>query len=212
MAEFAFSEDDEEDHSVVRIFRNEGPEDSGSASPSASDEGDLIISEYERKKTTKAKLRTLSSKSVGAIQILPQRSKDEEIEASLNQLKGQGKYIKLNVGGSLFYTTLGTLTKHDNMLRAMFSERIPLETDGEGIYSNSDDGSTRSHVMDMQVGFLLTEVGSISESYSTTCEIVLYRSQRQRKSVKSYSQKQSRKNMHQFHFSTVFLLFCIGIS
>lgn len=142
MAEFAFSEDDDEDHSVVRIFREE---DSGSASPGASDEGDQVT-EYERKKTTKAKLRTLSSKSLGAIEILPQRSKDEEIEASLNQLKGQGKYIKLNVGGSLFYTTLGTLTKHDNMLRAMFSERIPLETDDEGnlLYC---DGNTRSNVV-----------------------------------------------------------------
>ena len=27
------------------------------------------------------------------------------------------KYIKLNVGGTLFYTTMATLTKHDNMLR-----------------------------------------------------------------------------------------------
>ena len=65
--------------------------------------------------------------------VKPQRSMDEEIEASLNLLKGQGKYVKLNIGGSLFYTTLGTLTKHDNMLRAMFSERIPLETDSEGM-------------------------------------------------------------------------------
>jgi hypothetical protein len=31
------------------------------------------------------------------------------------------QYVKLNVGGSLHYTTIGTLTKHDNMLRAMFS-------------------------------------------------------------------------------------------
>ena len=61
-----------------------------------------------------------------------QREKDEEIEESLQRLKNQGKYVKLNVGGSLHYTTLGTLTKHDNMLRAMFSERIPLQTDDEG--------------------------------------------------------------------------------
>jgi len=33
------------------------------------------------------------------------------------------QYVKLNVGGSLHYTTIGTLTKHDNMLRAMFSGR-----------------------------------------------------------------------------------------
>ena len=45
------------------------------------------------------------------------------------------KYVKLNVGGALFNTTLGTLTKHDNMLRAMFSGRMEVltDTDGKGI-------------------------------------------------------------------------------
>jgi len=43
------------------------------------------------------------------------------------------KYVKLNVGGSLFYTTLNTLTKRsDSMLRAMFSGRIDVLTDSEG--------------------------------------------------------------------------------
>jgi hypothetical protein len=129
MAEYpegSFSEE-EEDHSVVRVFREV---DSGSASGSGSDDGELLVSEYGRKKASKSKSRY--SKSVAAVPYQPQRSKDEEIQASLNQLKGQGKYVKLNVGGSLFYTTLGTLSKHDNMLRAMFSERIPLETDPEG--------------------------------------------------------------------------------
>ena len=129
MAEFpegSFSDEDE-DHSVVRVFR---AEDSGSASPSASDEGELLISDYDRKKpTSKTKLRSLSSKTTS---VKPQRTKDEEIEASLDKFQKQGKYVKLNVGGSLFYTTLGTLTKQDNMLRAMFSQRIPLETDEEG--------------------------------------------------------------------------------
>ena len=40
--------------------------------------------------------------------------------------------MKLNVGGCLYYTTLGTLTKHDNMLRAMFSGRMEVLTDVEG--------------------------------------------------------------------------------
>ena len=125
MAEYpeaSFSEE-EEDHSVVRVFRGD---DSGSASPSASDDGEMFISELERKKAISKK-----QSSAGA-SAAPHRNKDEEIEASLNRLKGQGKYVKLNVGGSLFYTTLGTLTKQDNMLRAMFSQRIPLETDEEG--------------------------------------------------------------------------------
>ena len=42
------------------------------------------------------------------------------------------QYVKLNVGGSLHYTTIGTLTKHDNMLRAMFSGRMEVLTDSEG--------------------------------------------------------------------------------
>ena len=43
------------------------------------------------------------------------------------------KYVKLNVGGSLHYTTIGTLTKHDNMLRAMFSGRMEVLTDTDGV-------------------------------------------------------------------------------
>jgi len=43
------------------------------------------------------------------------------------------KYAKLNIGGSLFYTTIGTLTKHDTMLKAMFSGRMKVLTDTEGI-------------------------------------------------------------------------------
>lgn len=42
------------------------------------------------------------------------------------------QYVKLNVGGSLHYTTIGTLTKHDTMLRAMFSGRMEILTDSEG--------------------------------------------------------------------------------
>ena len=51
-------------------------------------------------------------------------------------IKGSpSQYVKLNVGGSLHYTTIGTLTKHDNMLRAMFSGRMEVLTDSEGEYT-----------------------------------------------------------------------------
>lgn len=50
-----------------------------------------------------------------------------------NYIKGNpSQYVKLNVGGSLHYTTIGTLTKHDTMLRAMFSGRMEVLTDSEG--------------------------------------------------------------------------------
>lgn len=42
-------------------------------------------------------------------------------------------YVKLNVGGSLFYTTKSTLTKHDCMFRAMFSGRMEVHKDPEGM-------------------------------------------------------------------------------
>lgn len=48
-------------------------------------------------------------------------------------IKGSpSQYVKLNVGGTLFYTTIGTLTKSDNMLRTMFSGRMEVLTDSEG--------------------------------------------------------------------------------
>lgn len=49
-------------------------------------------------------------------------------------IKGSpSQYVKLNVGGCLHYTTIGTLTKNDTMLRAMFSGRMEVLTDSEGI-------------------------------------------------------------------------------
>ncbi|XP_071848741.1 BTB/POZ domain-containing adapter for CUL3-mediated RhoA degradation protein 3-like isoform X1 [Apostichopus japonicus] len=54
-------------------------------------------------------------------------------QAASVKIKGApSKYVKLNVGGTLFYTTIGTLTKLDNMLRAMFSGRMEVLTDSEG--------------------------------------------------------------------------------
>lgn len=61
----------------------------------------------------------------------------------MNTVKMSGKtvikdnpsqYVKLNVGGSLHYTTIGTLTKNDTMLRAMFSGRMEVLSDSDGMY------------------------------------------------------------------------------
>lgn len=40
--------------------------------------------------------------------------------------------MRLNVGGSLYYTTVQVLTRHDTMLKAMFSGRMEVLTDKEG--------------------------------------------------------------------------------
>lgn len=42
------------------------------------------------------------------------------------------KYVRLNVGGTLFYTTLQVLTRQDSMLKAMFSGKLEVFTDAEG--------------------------------------------------------------------------------
>ncbi|KAK6296373.1 hypothetical protein J4Q44_G00325150 [Coregonus suidteri] len=42
------------------------------------------------------------------------------------------KYVRLNVGGTLFYTTLQVLTRQDSVLKAMFSGRKEVFIDREG--------------------------------------------------------------------------------
>ncbi|XP_023700676.1 BTB/POZ domain-containing adapter for CUL3-mediated RhoA degradation protein 2 isoform X2 [Paramormyrops kingsleyae] len=42
------------------------------------------------------------------------------------------KYVRLNVGGSLYYSSLQVLTRQDTMLKAMFSGRMEVFTDKEG--------------------------------------------------------------------------------
>lgn len=49
-----------------------------------------------------------------------------------NVMDYPSKYVKFNIGGSLHYTTISTLQKHDTMLRAMFSGRMEVLTDSEG--------------------------------------------------------------------------------
>ncbi|VDK54912.1 unnamed protein product [Anisakis simplex] len=44
----------------------------------------------------------------------------------------QSHYVKLNVGGALYSTTISTLVKHQSMLQAMFSGRMEVLTDNEG--------------------------------------------------------------------------------
>ncbi|XP_011505996.1 PREDICTED: BTB/POZ domain-containing adapter for CUL3-mediated RhoA degradation protein 3-like [Ceratosolen solmsi marchali] len=49
-----------------------------------------------------------------------------------SEVKCPSKYVKLNIGGSLHYTSISTLRKHDTMLHAMFSGRMEAFTDSEG--------------------------------------------------------------------------------
>ena len=56
------------------------------------------------------------------------------LATSVKVPSSHGRYVRLNVGGHLFYTTLDTLTKHEgSMLKAMFSGRMEVLMDSEGI-------------------------------------------------------------------------------
>ncbi|KRY76562.1 BTB/POZ domain-containing adapter for CUL3-mediated RhoA degradation protein 3 [Trichinella pseudospiralis] len=63
---------------------------------------------------------------------------DKPVETGGSEVKpakivgSASRYVKLNVGGWLYYTTIGTLTKEDSMLRAMFSGRMDVLTDQDG--------------------------------------------------------------------------------
>ena len=58
-------------------------------------------------------------------------------------MEGQEKvdsFVKLNVGGMQFRTTIDTLMKGDTMLSAMFSGRMPLKRDDDGSVFIDRDG------------------------------------------------------------------------
>uniref|UniRef100_A0A914H0H8 BTB domain-containing protein n=1 Tax=Globodera rostochiensis TaxID=31243 RepID=A0A914H0H8_GLORO len=57
---------------------------------------------------------------------------NEDNGSPKHHLIGHDQYVKLNVGGSLFLTTIGTLTKYDSMLKAMFSGRLEVRRDRDG--------------------------------------------------------------------------------
>lgn len=78
---------------------------------------------------------------IGTLASLTERPTTTTMSAQAGEtrtfIKGNAtKYVKLNVGGALYNTTIGTLTKHDNMLRAMFSGRMEVLTDSEGAQLN----------------------------------------------------------------------------
>ncbi|XP_078508543.1 BTB/POZ domain-containing adapter for CUL3-mediated RhoA degradation protein 1 [Lissotriton helveticus] len=70
--------------------------------------------------------------SEGCPSLVPTQNHRAGVTFDLKPLSPSSKYVKLNVGGSLHYTTVQTLTKHDTMLKAMFSGRMQVLTDSEG--------------------------------------------------------------------------------
>ncbi|KAJ1125423.1 hypothetical protein NDU88_003855 [Pleurodeles waltl] len=70
--------------------------------------------------------------SEGCPSLVPTQHHRSGVTFDLKPLSPSSKYVKLNVGGSLHYTTVQTLTKHDTMLKAMFSGHMEVLTDSEG--------------------------------------------------------------------------------
>ncbi|KRZ17287.1 BTB/POZ domain-containing adapter for CUL3-mediated RhoA degradation protein 3 [Trichinella zimbabwensis] len=86
-------------------------------------------------RTTKQILHT---RSFGFPVAMDGNCQDKPVENGGSEVKpakivgSASRYVKLNVGGWLYYTTIGTLTKEDSMLRAMFSGRMDVLTDQDG--------------------------------------------------------------------------------
>jgi BTB/POZ domain-containing adapter for CUL3-mediated RhoA degradation protein len=76
-----------------------------------------------------------SAGSVAAASILA-----TQVSGHCSEEKGVGgglagsKYVKLNVGGSLHYTTVQTLSKEDSLLRSMCNGGAEVTIDSEGKY------------------------------------------------------------------------------
>uniref|UniRef100_A0A914D933 BTB domain-containing protein n=1 Tax=Acrobeloides nanus TaxID=290746 RepID=A0A914D933_9BILA len=50
--------------------------------------------------------------------------------AALKKTFQAGDYVKLNVGGHLFQTSVSTLTKYDSMLKHMLAHELTVDNDG----------------------------------------------------------------------------------
>lgn len=76
------------------------------------------------------------------------------------------KYVRLNVGGNLFYTTLQVLTRENSLLKAMFSGKMEVFTDKEGELS--------LNCKNKLIAFLELYLKSMTRCYlstTNTCEI-----------------------------------------
>lgn len=76
------------------------------------------------------------------------------------------KYVRLNVGGNLFYTTLQVLTRENSLLKAMFSGKMEVFTDKEGELSLNCENEP--------IAFLELYLKSMTRCYlsaTNTCEI-----------------------------------------
>lgn len=94
---------------------------------------------------------------------------------SLKPLTPNSKYVKLNVGGSLHYTTLRTLTGQDTMLKAMFSGRVEVLTDAGGMRVAGTRAAlqppVRSRLPTSRLIFSLFKVSLLPQSFASSSHL-----------------------------------------
>ena len=85
-----------------------------------------------------------------------------------------GDWVKLNVGGEKFYTTLKTLCKGDTMLSTMFSSQIPKAKDDNGFILIDRDGTHFNKILNYLRNSILPELKNANEAKEIQCEAEFY--------------------------------------
>jgi len=93
----------------------------------------------------------------------------------INLSDGGGKFVRLNVGGRFFQTTVDTLVNQESMFSAMMSGRMDLITDEEGWILIDRDGSHFEHILNfLRDGTLNLDMLSDKELHAILAEANFY--------------------------------------
>ncbi|KAL7990104.1 hypothetical protein Chor_012770, partial [Crotalus horridus] len=121
-----------------------------------------------------------------------------EMTLDLKPLNPSSKYVKLNVGGSLRYTTVQTLTKQDMMLKAMFSGRMEVLTDSEESQRELEEVlcEARYYLIQGLVEDCQLVLQQKSEAYDPLCHIPMVTTPKEEQQIISRCSKPVVKLLH----------------
>ncbi|XP_053213217.1 BTB/POZ domain-containing adapter for CUL3-mediated RhoA degradation protein 3-like [Panonychus citri] len=86
----------------------------------------------------------------------------------------QSEFVKLNVGGFLFQTTMATLTKVDCMFKGMFSEGFEAQKDPEGWILIDRDGKHFGKILEFLRNTEITLPDNVKEIRELLTEAIYY--------------------------------------
>ncbi|XP_053213218.1 BTB/POZ domain-containing adapter for CUL3-mediated RhoA degradation protein 3-like [Panonychus citri] len=86
----------------------------------------------------------------------------------------QSEFVKLNVGGFLFQTTMATLTKVDCMFKGMFSEGFEAQKDPEGWILIDRDGKHFGKILEFLRNMEITLPDNVKEIRELLTEAIYY--------------------------------------